>query len=86
MSDLSSLENDLRAIEAVSQRDVEAALAGDTATMMSQWTDDFVLLQPEGPRRWCAPAARESACLPTTSDAPSTTALLFRYRDEPPVS
>jgi ketosteroid isomerase-like protein len=49
MSDLSSLDNDLRAIEAINQRDVEAALARDTATMMSQWTDDFVLLQPAGP-------------------------------------
>jgi uncharacterized protein (TIGR02246 family) len=49
MSDPSSLENDLRAIEAVNQRDVKAALAGDTVTMMSQWTDDFVLLQPAGP-------------------------------------
>jgi uncharacterized protein (TIGR02246 family) len=49
MSDESSVENDLRGIEALSQRDVEAALAGDTATMMSQWTDDIVLLQPAGP-------------------------------------
>lgn len=49
MADVSSVENDLRAIEAVNQRDVEAALAGDTARMMSQWTDDFVLLQPAGP-------------------------------------
>jgi len=49
MSDLSSVENDLRAIDALNQRDVQAALAGDTATMMSQWTDDFVLLQPDGP-------------------------------------
>jgi uncharacterized protein (TIGR02246 family) len=44
-----TLEEDLRAIEAVNKRDVEAALAGDTATMMSQWTDDIVLLQPAGP-------------------------------------
>jgi uncharacterized protein (TIGR02246 family) len=49
MSDLSSEENDLRAIEAVNQRDMKAALAGDTAVMMSQWTDDIVLLQPAGP-------------------------------------
>jgi uncharacterized protein (TIGR02246 family) len=49
MSDLSSVENDLRAIEAVNQRDMKAALAGDTAVMMSQWTDDIVLLQPAGP-------------------------------------
>jgi uncharacterized protein (TIGR02246 family) len=44
-----TLAEDLRAIEAVNRRDVEAALAGDTARMMSQWTDDFVLLQPAGP-------------------------------------
>jgi uncharacterized protein (TIGR02246 family) len=49
MSDLSSLENDLRAIEAVNQRDVQFALAGDASMMMSQWTDDFVLLPPAGP-------------------------------------
>jgi uncharacterized protein (TIGR02246 family) len=49
MSDVSSLENDLRAIEAINQRDVQAALAGDTAMMMSQWTDDFVVLPPTGP-------------------------------------
>ena len=41
--------NDLRAIEAINQRDVQFALAGNTARMMSQWTDDFVLLQSEGP-------------------------------------
>ena len=49
MSDASSLENDLRAIEAINQRDVQAALAGDTGMMMSQWTDDFVVLPPVGP-------------------------------------
>jgi uncharacterized protein (TIGR02246 family) len=49
MSEVSSVESDLRAIEGINERDVEAALAGDTARMMSQWTDDFVLLQPAGP-------------------------------------
>jgi len=39
MSDVSSLENDLRAIEAINQRDVQFALAND-AGMMSQWMDD----------------------------------------------
>src|SRR4029077_17809888 len=48
-SDLSSLENDLRAIEAINQRDIQFALDGDAAMMMSQWTDDFVLLPPAGP-------------------------------------
>jgi uncharacterized protein (TIGR02246 family) len=46
---VSTLENDLHAIEAVNQRDVQAALAGDAAMMMSQWTDDIVLLSPAGP-------------------------------------
>ena len=59
---MSDLDNDLRAIEAVNQRDVEAALAGDTAGMMSQWTEDFVLLQAAGPilrgRRTIADAFR----------------------------
>lgn len=49
MPDLTSLENDLRAIDALNQRDVGAALAGDPTAMMSQWTDDIVLLQPAGP-------------------------------------
>jgi len=49
MSDSSSVENDLRAIEAINQRDVQAALAGDTGMMMSQWADDFVVLPPVGP-------------------------------------
>jgi len=49
MSDVSSVENDLRAIEAINQREMQFALAGDSAMMMSQWTDDFVLLPPAGP-------------------------------------
>jgi len=49
MSVLPSQENDLRAIEAVNQRDVQGALANDPEMMMSQWTDDFVLLQAAGP-------------------------------------
>jgi ketosteroid isomerase-like protein len=49
MSDVSSVENDLRAIEAINRRDVQFALAGDKAKMMSQWTDDFVLLPWAGP-------------------------------------
>ena len=49
MPDLSSMENDLRAIEAINQRDVQFALAGDSAGMMSQWTDDIVLLPSAGP-------------------------------------
>jgi ketosteroid isomerase-like protein len=44
-----SLEDDLRAIAALNDRDIEFALAGDPAAMMSQWTDDIVLLQAAGP-------------------------------------
>jgi len=49
MPNVSSVENDLRAIEAINQQDVQFALAGDRDRMMSQWTDDFVLLPPAGP-------------------------------------
>ncbi len=49
MSDLCSPENDLRAIEAINQQDMQFALAGDAALMMSQWTEDFVLLPAAGP-------------------------------------
>ena len=49
MSDLPPVENDLHAIEAVNQRDVKLRWLGDTALMMPQWTDDFVVLQPAGP-------------------------------------
>jgi ketosteroid isomerase-like protein len=49
MSIVSSPDDDLRAIEAVNQRDVQFALANDVEMMTSQWTDDFVLLQPAAP-------------------------------------
>jgi uncharacterized protein (TIGR02246 family) len=49
MSDVSTLENDLRAIELINQRDVQFAMANDAAAMMSQWTDDFVMLPAVGP-------------------------------------
>jgi uncharacterized protein (TIGR02246 family) len=49
MSHVYSLENDLRAIDEINQRDVQFALASDAAMMMSQWTDDFVLLPAAGP-------------------------------------
>ena len=49
MSDVSALENDLRAIEAINKRDVQYGLAGDAAMMMSQWTEDFVLIPQAGP-------------------------------------
>jgi uncharacterized protein (TIGR02246 family) len=49
MPETFSIENDLRAIAAVNQCDVKAALAGNVSMMVSQWTDDFVLLPPAGP-------------------------------------
>jgi uncharacterized protein (TIGR02246 family) len=49
MPDPRSVENDLLAIEAINQLDVQAALSNDAALMMSQWTEDFVLLPPAGP-------------------------------------
>jgi uncharacterized protein (TIGR02246 family) len=44
-----TLEEDLRAIEAINQRDMQYALANDSANMMSQWTDGIVLLQSGAP-------------------------------------
>ena len=49
MQSRTSHEADLRAIEAINQRDIQFALANDSDKMMSQWTDDIVLLQPTGP-------------------------------------
>jgi ketosteroid isomerase-like protein len=49
MSGSTSLENDIRAIEALNRRDVEAVLSGDTEKMMSQWSENFVVLPPVGP-------------------------------------
>jgi uncharacterized protein (TIGR02246 family) len=49
MSDSESIKDDVRAIEALNRQDVQFALAGDKTKMMSQWTDDFVLLPPAGP-------------------------------------
>ena len=38
------LDEDLRAIEALTQHDIDAVLAGDFDALISQWTDDFVLI------------------------------------------
>ena len=38
------LEEDLRAIEALNQHDVDAVLSSDVDALISQWTDDFVLI------------------------------------------
>ena len=44
-----NLDADRRAIAALNQHDVKAALARDTDAIVSQWTDDFVLIPPTGP-------------------------------------
>ena len=38
------LEEDIRAIEALNQHDVDAVLSSDVDALISQWTDDFVLI------------------------------------------
>ena len=49
MPNRTSLEEDLRAIEALNQRDVDAVLASDLDAVMSQWSEDFTVLPPVGP-------------------------------------
>jgi ketosteroid isomerase-like protein len=44
-----NLEADRRAIQALNQHDVEAVLASDNDAIVSQWTDDFVVIPPAGP-------------------------------------
>src|SRR5262245_31814865 len=43
------LEADLRSIQALTQHDVNSTLAMDIDAIISQWTDDFVVLQAAGP-------------------------------------
>ena len=43
------LDDDRRAIEALNAHDLEATLANDVDAIVSQWTDDFVVLPPAGP-------------------------------------
>ena len=38
------LDEDLRAIEALNQHDVDAVLSSDIDALISQWTDDFVVI------------------------------------------
>jgi len=45
----SRLEADRRAIEALNEHDVKAALRSDLDAIVSQWSDDFVILPPAGP-------------------------------------
>ena len=44
-----SIDNDLRAIEALNQHDVDAVLASDTGAIISKWTNDFVVLPAAAP-------------------------------------
>jgi ketosteroid isomerase-like protein len=59
-----NLEADLRAIQALNEHDVKATLALDIDAIISQWTDDFVVLQSAGPisrgRSTNAAAAKQS--------------------------
>jgi ketosteroid isomerase-like protein len=49
MQTQSNPKDDRRAIEALNQHDVKAAMASDIEAIMSQWSDDFVVLPPVGP-------------------------------------
>ncbi|MYN66846.1 MAG: DUF4440 domain-containing protein [Acidobacteria bacterium] len=40
------LEEELRAIEALNQHDVDAVLSSDFDALISQWTEDFVVISP----------------------------------------
>ena len=59
-----NLEADIQSIEALNQHDVKATLAMDMDAIISQWTDDFVVLQAAGPisrgRSVNAAAAKQS--------------------------
>jgi len=44
-----SLDQDLRDIRNVNQRDVDAALASDLSAMVALWSEDFTVLPPVGP-------------------------------------
>src|SRR5687768_16813461 len=49
MRDPTSLEKDLRAIQALNQRHIEAVLSSDIDAVMSLWSDNFTILPPVGP-------------------------------------
>ena len=48
MSDDSNLDADRLAIEALNQHDVTATLACDLKAIVSQWTDDFIVIPGTG--------------------------------------
>jgi uncharacterized protein (TIGR02246 family) len=43
-----TLEEDLRAIEALHRHDIDAVLAGDPMALVPQWTEDLVAILPTG--------------------------------------
>jgi ketosteroid isomerase-like protein len=49
MPDMPSLQSDLHAITALNQHDVDAVLASDIDALISQWTDDFVVIPSASP-------------------------------------
>ena len=49
MSSQLTTDEDRRAIEALNDHDVKATLASDVDAIVSQWTEDFVVLPPAGP-------------------------------------
>jgi uncharacterized protein (TIGR02246 family) len=49
MRSRSNADEDRRAIEALNDHDVKATLASDVDAIVSQWTEDFVVLPPAGP-------------------------------------
>ena len=42
------LDADLRAIEALNQHDIDAVMSSDVDALISQWTDDFVVIGAAG--------------------------------------
>jgi ketosteroid isomerase-like protein len=49
MQSQQNLEADVRSITALNEHDVNATLSMDVDAIISQWTDDFVVLQAAGP-------------------------------------
>ena len=49
MPETTSLDNDLRAIEALNERHTAAVLLNDWEAIISEWSDDFSVLPPAGP-------------------------------------
>ena len=48
MPDSVSVESDVRAIQALNNRHIEAVLCSDIQAIVSEWSDDFTVLPPLG--------------------------------------